>query len=201
MSDPLMRWEALYTGGQSTALLHKALWYVAYSIGSMLGEEVAIAGRRITSIPTDELVATAADPEAAMIAIYLLLGDALPGQVVLMVRLTDALALVDRLLEVPPGTTTAFGEIERSVIGELGNLCVSSFLNVIVQPGWGPLYPSPPAVMVDLLETILDAVASSIATAQSPLVIIDTTFTIARSRQALRLWIIPDAPLETTAVP
>lgn len=169
---------------------------MANNLSSMTGQEIVGVGRRVATLPIGDLVTTASDPTAETIGVYLLLGDDLPGQAILMLTLVDALSIVDWLMNAPPGTTAYLGEIERSALCELGNVCVSSFLNAVAQPGWGPLFPSPPAVMVDMLETILDAVATSTVTTQDTLTIIETMFTAPALRHAIRLWVIPDPPHE-----
>src|SRR5512141_3355642 len=101
-----MRWTTLIAGQHPTPTWRKALWYVAHNLSAMIGQEISVASHCVATLPLGELVAAAGDPEAAMIGVYLLLGDDLPGQAILLLSLADALAIVDRLLDVPPGTTT-----------------------------------------------------------------------------------------------
>lgn len=194
MTSSRTRWPALFKGQEPSPLLQRALSHVAYSLTAMTGQEIQVAGQRVVTLPLDRLAPAASDPEAPTIAVYLLLGDDLPGQAVLMLDLADALALVDHLLEAPPGSTAQLGDLERSILSELGNICVSALLNAVAQPEWGPLLPSPPAVMVDMLGIILDAVATSIATNQDALTLVETIFKATMLPHMLRLWVIPDPP-------
>ncbi len=108
-----------------------------------------------------------------------------------MLRQHVALKLVDLMQDLWPGTTTQLGEIELSALGELGNIAAASFLNIVAQPSWGPLHPSPPTVMVDTLGTVLNSVVVSHAAAGDTLRIIDIELQNVARSCPMQLWIIP----------
>ena len=192
MQNPIARWDTLIAGGKPTAELHKAIWFVAYTLSNLTNQPISVASHRIKRAPIGEIATQAADAQAEAVGVYLLLGDDLPGQAILMLRRQAALAAVDLMQGSRPGTMMQLGDIERSALGELGNVAASSFLNVVAQPSWGPLHPSPPAVMVDRLGIVLDAVATSIARTCDTLDIIDTEFQDAAKSCPMQLWIIPN---------
>jgi len=192
MNEQIARWKTLIAGQRPAAPLHKAVWYIAYNLSTLTGQTISVSSNRISNLPTSALAAHAGAPESELIGVYLLLNDALPGQAILMLTPPSALRVVDWMQGMPPGTAKELHEFERSALGELGNIIVSSFLNVVAQPAWGSLHPSPPAIMVDQLETILDAVATSIATRHETLPVIDVSFQDTAQCCQIRLWIIPN---------
>lgn len=61
-------------------------------------------------------------------------------------------------MDVPGGTTSELGEMEQSVLGEVGNVVGSFFLNAVADRAHQCLLPSCPAVMVDMVGAIMSSV-------------------------------------------
>jgi chemotaxis protein CheC len=191
MQEHIARWDTLIAAEKPTAELLKALWFVAYTLSSLTKQTLSATRRRITSMPIADLDILAGDTQAETVGIYILLGDDLPGQAILMLGRQAALRLADLMQDLRPGTTTQLGEVERSALGELGNVAAASFLNIVAQPAWGALRPSPPAVMVGTLGAVLGSIVVSKATAADTLRIIDAEFQDAARSCSMQLWIIP----------
>jgi chemotaxis protein CheC len=191
MQEHIARWDTLIAAEKPTAELLKALWFVAYTLSSLTKQTLSATRRRITSMPIADLDILAGDTQAETVGIYILLGDDLPGQAILMLGRQAALRLADLMQDLRPGTTTQLGEVERSALGELGNVAAASFLNIVAQPAWGALRPSPPAVMVGTLEAVLGSIVVLKATAADTLRIIDAEFQDAARSCSMQLWIIP----------
>jgi chemotaxis protein CheC len=93
---------------------------------------------------------------------------------------------------VPSGTTTVLGPIERSALGEVGNLTGSFFLNALAERTQLASQPSPPAVILDMGGAVLDLPLALLAQSSEEALIIDTTFVDdTRSISALFL-VMPD---------
>ena len=69
-----------------------------------------------------------------------------------------AYQLIDMAMNAPTGTTTELGEMESSVLSEVGNIVGSFFLNAIADRVHEILMPSCPAVMVDMVGAIMGSV-------------------------------------------
>jgi chemotaxis protein CheC len=132
------------------------------------------------------------DPEAETVGIYLLIGEDLPGEAILILPLDDAMYLADWLLEARPGTTTKLGSLECSALAEFGNLTLSSFLNAVAEFIGTPLRLSPPAVMVDMVATVFEAVAMSAAAVTDELLIIEADFVNVESDLSIQFWVLPN---------
>jgi chemotaxis protein CheY-P-specific phosphatase CheC len=185
-------WPTLLTNTSTSGILHSAMRHVAHNLSDMLGRPIKIDTISLETVPIDYLEACCNDPEAETVGIYLLMDGDLSGEAILILCPEDAMYLADWLLETRPGTTTRLADMERSALAELGNQALSSFLNAIADLTGAPLRLSPPAVVVDMLAVIFEAVAMSADTADDQLSIIKTTFTNTESSVGINFWVLPD---------
>jgi chemotaxis protein CheC len=115
-------------------------------------------------------------PEAFGIGIYLgIEGDA-TGHLLLMHDVNIAFKLIDIQLGLPLGTTNQIGEMERSVLGEMGNITGSFFLNALADSGNMILMPSPPAVIADLASAIMNIPLAFLMEKQDDALLVKATF-------------------------
>jgi chemotaxis protein CheC len=190
-------WSKIVSTTSVEGLLYRIMRHVAYNLSDMVGRPIKIKSLCIKTIPLSRLSTYARDPEAETVGIYLLISEDLSGEAVLTLSRDDAMYVTDWLLEVRPGTTTKLGELECSALAELGNLILSSFLNVIAEFTGAPLRLSPPALMVDMLATIFETIAMSAATSTDELTIIEADFVNVESDLAIHFWVLPDPAMLT----
>jgi chemotaxis protein CheC len=131
-------------------------------------------------------------PESEMVGVYFKMRGDLGGQAMLMLPLSSALNLADLLMEEAPGTSTSLGEVERSALAEAGHLMVAYFLNAMAVLTGKPLRPSPPAVMVDMLGSILSVLATAVGVESNELMIIETILQDVEGLVEARFWVLPD---------
>jgi chemotaxis protein CheC len=103
-----------------------------------------------------------------------------------------ALELADLLIDVPAGTTQHLGSLERSALGELGNLCGSFFLNSIAKQVGADFRPSVPAVMVDMVGAILDIVVATTGGNSEQALLMQANFMDGARNVEVDFWVIPD---------
>jgi chemotaxis protein CheC len=192
MTEQLTVWPGILNDISTEGILHTAIRHVAYNLSEMIGRAVKIDRLTIETIPINRLESSCLNPESEAVGIYLLIDGDLSGESILVFCPDDAMYLADWLLEVRPGTTTRLGDIERSALAELGNQALSSFLNAIADLTGAPLRLSPPAVIVDMLGVIFEAVAMSADTASDDLLIIKTSLVNTDSSLRFQFWVIPD---------
>jgi len=185
-------WLNIISGASTEGVLRIAMRQVAHNLTEMIRRPFETSKMRIETIPINRLTAYTDDPEAETVGIYLLSGDDLPGQAILILSLNDARQLVDWLLKRPPGASVKLDSLERSVLAEIGNLTLSSFLNAVAVFTGKHLRPSPPAVMVDMLAAVLETVVTAVAAVTDELLIIETDFVNVESSLSIRFWLLPD---------
>ncbi len=185
-------WPGLLDSISTEGMLHLAMRHVAHNLSDMTGRPFKMDNLRLETVPINCLEGDCADPEAEAVGIYLLIDGDLSGEAIVVLCPADAAYLADWLLDTRPGTTTHLGDIERSALAEMGNLALSSFLNAIADLIGKPLRLSPPAVVVDMLAVIFEAVAMSADTASDELLLIKTDFVNEESGLRLQFWVVPD---------
>ena len=124
--------------------------------------------------------------------IFLHMSDDLPGWTVFTLPVTRACLFVDWLLEKPRGTTCDFDPLACSVLAEMGNVLLASFLSQIAQFTGTSIRPSPPSVVVDKMSNILEVSSASLTIITDELLVIETDIKSAEEDLQIHAWILPD---------
>jgi chemotaxis protein CheC len=190
-------WLKITSNTSAEGPLYAAMRHVAHNLADLVGRSIQIDNLHIKKLPISRLNACTDDPEAETVGIYLLIDEDLSGEAILILPLDDAMYLADWLLEARPGTTTKLGSLECSALAEFGNLTLSSFLNAVAEFIGTPLRLSPPAVMVDMVATVFEAVAMSAAAVTDELLIVEADFVNVDSDLSIQFWVLPN----TTELP
>jgi chemotaxis protein CheC len=185
-------WAEMLNNTSVEGMLHTTMRHVALNLSDMIGRPVVIDNLGLETLPVSHLNVFTDNPEAETVGVYLLIGDELLGEAILILSLADAMQLADWLLEVEPGTTSNLGSLERSALAELGNVMLSSFLNSMADFTGIPMRPSPPTMALDMLASILEAVAMSMAAVTEEVLIIKTDFISVNGDLPIRFWVLPD---------
>ncbi len=164
----------------------------ASGFSGMIGRKIQVGkptGRLVPILSIPEVVG-GLDDDA--VGIYLRFDGDLIGQIMMIVPDQKAMELVDLLMDLPPGTTQHLGHLERSALGELGNLCASFFLNAIAKKVDASLRPTPPAVMVDMVGAILDIVVATTGGVSEQALLMQANFMDGDRCVRADFWVIPD---------
>ena len=176
MADPLMEplsesdmeaWAQVSGAGMANALR---------GLSKMLGQEIATGVVSTRRVPLMEATELLGGPEAATAAVYFALSGDAQGHMVLVYVPEVAFELVDMAMGDPPGTTKDLGEMERSVLGEVGNVMGGYFLQTLGDTSGMSLRMSPPAVMMDMAGAVIDAVIADIMVFSDEVVVVETEF-------------------------
>lgn len=158
----------------------------------MVGRKIQVSKPIAELIPILTIPEFVGMPENDAVGIYLRFEGDLVGQMMMITPYKKALEMVDLLMDVPEGTTQYLGPLERSALGELGNLCGSFFLNSVAKIAGANFRPSPPAVMVDMVGAILDIVVATTGGVSEFVLLMKTNFTDSTRCVEADFWIIPD---------
>jgi len=185
-------WSDLITGPKWT--LYTAMQHVARGLTDMVGHVIVNDAPQVKEMPVAQVQGRVGAPGTEIVAIYLHMESGLRGRAVLILPLSFALNLVDLMMEAPRGTATSMGLMERSALGEVGNLALSFFLNSVAESASqvGVLQPSPPSVIVGAPGTVLNMVVTSAAAMNDELLIVETAFADTAKTVEFRFWVLPD---------
>ena len=163
----LARWAELVSIGTSNAMS---------GLSQMIGQDIDVSEFTLRKVPVASISELVGGPEAEAIGIYLTVSGAADGHLMLIYEPRIAYAFVDLIMMQPPETTTEIGEMERSALGEMGNIIGAFFLSAIADATGLELRPSPPSVMADMAGALLDVVSAEILMHSDETFLAETTF-------------------------
>ncbi len=179
--------KAIFGGGVNNAVI---------GLSQMAGQEIKIASMNVKKVLVKDIPGLFGGPEALIIAVYLEISGKSNGHMVVVYDPKVAFDLVDLLLGQPQGTTKELSDMERSTLGEMGNIMGSFFLNFISDSTGNRFQPSPPAVMMDMAGAVLDSALASVLAYSDSTYIVETVFGTNDRQVSGTFLVIPDPELE-----
>lgn len=164
----------------------------ANGFSGMVGRKIHVHNPSSKLVPVMSIPQIAGRADNDAVGIYLRFTGDVNGQIMLIVPFQKAMELVDLMMQLPAGTTQQLGSLERSALGELGNLCGSFFLNSIARTTKAKFHPTPPAVMVDMVGAILDIVVATTGGISENALLMQANLTDGDRIVEADFWVIPD---------
>jgi chemotaxis protein CheC len=177
----------VFSGGFNNAMV---------GLSQMSGQEIKVTSMNLKKVPIKDIPGEFGGPEALIIAVYLEISGKSNGHMIVVYEPKVAFDLIDLLLGQSPGSTKELSEMERSTLGEVGNIMGSFFLNHISDTTGMRFMPSPPAVMMDMAGAILDATLAGLMEFSDDIYIMETVFGTNNRQVAGTFLVIPDPVLE-----
>jgi chemotaxis protein CheC len=192
MNEKSISWHNVGSVSRVEIMVSAALLNAARGLSTLLERDITTGTVQARVVDLADISAGVGHPEDETVGIYLKMHGDLGGQALLILSLEDALNLTDILMEQGPGASTALNEIAQSALAETGHLMVAYFLNAMAVLTGEPLRPSPPAVIVDMLGSILNIIATAVGENSDKLMIIETILQDTQGLFQLRFWVLPD---------
>lgn len=164
----------------------------ADGFSGMVGRRIEVSNPDIELVPLLTIPKIVGGLEDDAVGVYLRFEGDMTGQIMMIIPHQKALELVDLLMGVEKGATKHLGSLERSALGELGNLCGTFFLNSIAKTVGASFRPSPPAIMVDMLGAILDIVVATAGGVNEHVLLMHANFMDGVRFVETNFWVIPD---------
>ena len=186
-------WRKLTQSTSSGSSLNKALQYTQYNLQTLVSQPFMVEDINCQTCTLDQLNQYVHSPEDETVAVYLQIGDTLLGHAVIIIPMMDAWQLAEWLLQEPVIHDEGIDPLMSSALAETGNVMIASFLNALSQLNkQTSILPSPPAVIVDMLATVMQVVATAVASSFDEVTIIEADFRHVASDLFIRLWLLPD---------
>ena len=160
-------WKVLMTKGVTDAIS---------GLSQMCEAHIKVSSIDAKQIPVTAIPDLLGGPEVMVAGVYLQISGAGAGHIVIVCKPKTVFELIDMLMGEPRGTTTEFDEMGQSVLGEVGNVMGSQFLTTLSDVTGLELRVSPPAVMMDMAASILDATLADLLSQTDEILMLDTTF-------------------------
>jgi chemotaxis protein CheC len=159
-----------------TELVSTGVTNAIAGMSEMIGQEIIISKFKATSINLRDASQLLGGPEAETAAIYLSISGPASGHMILVYQPQTAFDLIDLLMGEQAGATNSLGEMEESVLAEMGNIVGSFFLNAISDATRLDLRVSPPAVMMDMAGAVLDPILAERMMETDAALVVETAF-------------------------
>jgi chemotaxis protein CheC len=145
-------------------------------LSQMLNKDFTVTALSIEEVSFKNTNGLIGKPNNNVIGIYLLFTGHATGQILLTFDPKIAFELIDMALGVPVDSTTQLGEMERSVLGEMGNIVGAFFLNSVADCVGSRLMPSPPVIVQGPAGAMVGAVLAKAAQTSDSLFVIKLMF-------------------------
>lgn len=160
-------------------------------LSQMMSQDLRVTALGLEEVSMRNAIDLVGKADDEVVGIYLLFSGNANGQIMLAFRPSTAFELVDMALGVPLGSTKHLGEMERSVLGEIGNIAGSFFLNAVADAGGFRLAPSPPVVVMDMAGALMGSVMAEVLEEFDSVFIIRLVFGTATRQIEGRFLVLP----------
>jgi chemotaxis protein CheC len=183
----LANWTKLAKVGSTTAVS---------GLSQMVNRDFKISALNIEEVSLRNATNLIGKSEDRVIGVYLLFTGNATGHILLAFQPATAYELIDMAMGVPNGTTKNMGEMERSVLGEMGNIVGTFFLNGVADCVGLRLMPSPPAVVEDMAGALIDSVLAEAFDQNESLFVIKLLFSCTGQEIEGRFLVLPSFIVE-----
>lgn len=174
-------------------LAKKGIANAIRGLSQMVGREIVTTSLGVKRVLIKEAAEALGGADACTVAICLTVGGDASGHLFIAYRPKTAFALVDLLLEGNLGDTAALGDMERSALGEVGNIMGSFFMNSLADASGLRLLVSPPAVMMDMAGSVLDPLLADLMLRADDALVVEAAFGT-RDRQVDGTFLVLPSP-------
>ena len=188
------------------SIFNLATWTKLAKVGStnavsglsqMVNQDFSITALNLEEVSLRNATSLIGKPDDMVVGIYLLFSGNANGQILLAFQPATAFELVDMAMGVELGTTTSLGEMERSVLGEIGNIVGTFFLNGVADCVGLRLMPSPPAVVEDMAGALIGSVLAEAFEVSDALFVIKLLFSSKAKQIEGSFLVLPSVDLRT----
>jgi chemotaxis protein CheC len=156
------------------------------ALGSMLGKTVDISVPTAAALPLAEAVAIAGEPDELRHGVVVPVVGDFEAIVVLLFPDDDARTLCG-LYGIEPSTPDG-----QSMLGEVGNILGTHYINVLAQMVGMELEPAPPQVVEDMLGSILESVLLGRGDDVDEALILDSALMVEDEECSLSFLLLPN---------
>ncbi len=167
MSKQLDAWAGIAKPGMKAAV---------ESLSQMVGQDIRTSLVEVKRVPLTSVADQLGGADAQTVAVYLGIEGTVDGHMVLMYPPHIAMQFVDMAMGDPTGTNQVLDEMERSVLGEIGNLMGGTFLRTVSDQTGLDLRVTPPQIITDMVGAVCDAALAHLMLITDEVTIVEMVF-------------------------
>ncbi len=157
-------------------LVSKGMANALSGLSQMLRHAIQVTSLDLKRLETRTAADALEPPGIPGVGIHLKIDGDAAGHMLLVYEPSIAYRLIDLQLGQPDGSTQRLDEMGSSVLGEMGNVAGTHFLNALADTTNLLLMPSPPVVTVDAARSILNVPLETLAETQEDTFVMKATF-------------------------
>ena len=148
--------------------------HAATSLSNMLQARINMDVPRVWLVPLERMSDALGEMDANRAALYLKVEGEAPGKALFILPILSAELIAKNLLYLDENPDIFHDEMAQSALREVGNILVSSFVIALTQFSGILLQTSIPALAIDMIGAMLDAVLLEDGQIDDTVLIIDT---------------------------
>lgn len=148
----------------------------ADGISWLLGEQIEVTNPAFQTQDFSSLMEEFGGPETEIVGIYIEARYEVPIHVMLILPFSEAIQITEQLLGQPPGSINEIDELGHSALAEMANVTGTRFFNAIAEITGKTIRPSTPAVMIDMLGSILTIILAKTGCISGDVLTFETAF-------------------------
>jgi len=170
-------------------------------LSQMVNQEITISALNLEEVSKRNATGLIGKADELMVGVYLGYSGNNKGHIVLAFQQGIAFELVDMAMGLPQGSTQSLGEMEQSVLGEMGNVVGAFFLNAVADNAGGlRLLPTPPTVMTDTAVAMLVPVMAEALGDNESVFVIRLIFSTVDREIEGRFLVLPNSTSPATSI-
>lgn len=179
-------------------LVNKGITNAMTGLSQMIGRDITVTSLDQKRLPVERLIEFPDKPEVPAIGVNLTIEGDASGHLILIYHPHIALRLVDLQLGLPEGSTLKMDEMEYSILGEMGNITGSFFLNALADNMSLVLMSSPPSILDGTVEGVMRVPLTMIVNENNMTLVIKAAFAIGEKDLAGTFLVLPGMDLVET---
>ncbi|MTV48646.1 CheY-P-specific phosphatase CheC [Heliobacillus mobilis] len=164
----------------------------ATALSQMVQKAIDMKVPALGVVPFDQVADRMGGPESLVAGVYLRVEGKAPANLLFVLPIDSAKALVDMLMGLPTGTTEEIGEIQESALKEVGNILAGTYLNALSMFTQITFEQSVPALAMDMAAAIISVVLATIAEVGDHALLLSTEFVGESEAIEGSLFLIPE---------
>ncbi|MEW6572636.1 MAG: chemotaxis protein CheC [Bacillota bacterium] len=146
----------------------------ATALAEFLSAKISMTVPRTDFVPVEEVFARVGRVEELVAAILLRIDGDLSGTILFIFTEESALRLISKILGQPVATIQELGDMEESVLMEIGNVLTGSFLNAISAMTQFTIIPAVPLFTFDMLGSVINSSLLGTGMVEDQVLLIET---------------------------
>lgn len=148
--------------------------HAATALSKLLDTRINMTVPKVWLVPLEKLNEALGEYDTPQVALYLKVEGNAPGKAMFVLSIDSACYIAQKLLRYSERPDIFSDEMAQSALREVGNILVSSFVIALSDISGISLHPSVPALAIDMVGALIDAVLLEEGMIDDNVLIIDT---------------------------